>query len=228
MKEHPILFSGEMVRAILDGRKTQTRRVAKFAHGAFWDHGGWKPEVWVNGINWKTIDGNNEHLMPVRCPYGFIGDRLWVREKFRLGQGRKILYFDSDSRWAEGQGWKPSIHMPRAASRITLEIVSVRVERVQDISEEDARAEGVAPLFYPDDVKRRPELYQEPMPFFNYLWHGNHEAPRTLVDSWEHQFSSYASARDSYSSLWHLINAKRGYGWNKNPWVWVIEFKRVW
>jgi len=140
MKERPILFSGEMVRAIIDGRKTQTRRVV------------------------------NEAVAFPPCPYGAPGDRLWVRETFASfraeGQpvtprdARYVVLRDGAQVYADGKTypplaayaagafdaikWRPSIHMPRWASRITLEVVSVRVERVQSITEEDARAEGVA------------------------------------------------------------------------------------
>lgn len=133
MKERPILFSGEMVRAILDGRKTQTRRVIKPQGEPY------------------TI----EDVDVLKCPYGIPGDRLWVRETFAdlrgMGFGHKWAYradtpegSESDRiRIGYGVRWKPSIHMPRWASRITLEITDIRVERVQDITYIDAKAEGV-------------------------------------------------------------------------------------
>lgn len=171
-KERPILFSGEMVRAILDGRKTQTRRVMKHQNGA--------------------------HLAFQKCPHGNPGDCLWVRESFRLsvpaheGQTGYPIYranFKDDPILGI---WKPSIHMPRWASRITLEITGVRVERVRDISEEDAKAEG-----WPRD--------QELFPTVNTSYKAN---------LW-------------FERLWDSINAERGFGWDVNPWVWVLEFKRV-
>lgn len=126
MKERPILFSGPMVRAILDGRKTQTRRVVKPRQGMLDD--------------WTGLP----------CPYGKPGDRLWVRETcyFEQPHGEVIYRADPGSEKAldpefTGLRWRPSIHMPRWASRITLEIVNVRVERLQDIRVDDARAEGV-------------------------------------------------------------------------------------
>jgi len=143
MKERPILFSGPMVRAILDGSKTQTRRIAKEFNEM--------PNL--DGIlrRFPNID------VPVQkgCPYGTPGDRLWVRETWaheRDGTGcpddTGVLYRATDPGWDdEGTGlrWRPSIFMSRASSRILLEITDVRVQRLQEISEEDARAEGVTP-----------------------------------------------------------------------------------
>lgn len=131
MKERPILFSAPMVRAILDGRKTQTRRVVKLRNGQYMPP---SEKADING--WRQMLRN--------CPYGQPGDRLWVRETHfdakRLNEGRILYRADGDvSRF----GWTPSIHMPRSASRITLEVTGVRVERLQDISEADAVAEGV-------------------------------------------------------------------------------------
>lgn len=177
MKEHPIIFSGPMVRAILEGRKTQTRRVAKY------------------------------HTDVRYCQYGTTGDRLWVRENWNAQNqsGQWWHEVKRDERplhnWAwtnpvfpayesTPPRWLPSIHMPRAASRITLEVTGVRVERVQDISEDDARAEGVAPSIVGGDM-------------------GGIEY------------------RAGYQSLWDSINSKRGFGWDANPWVWVVEFRRV-
>ena len=194
MKEHPILFSGEMVRAILDGRKTMTRRVIKPQPVSI-------PEAKVAHANW---------IMQNRtCPYGQPGDRLWVRETWKPtrascaiatgidGPGTYVRYRADDSRrtvahsmkcrGADREPWHPSIFMPRWASRITLEITEVRVERVQDITEEDAKAEA------------------PPFPF-DY---------------------TPASYRSLFRALWDSLNAKRGYGWAANPWVWVISFKRV-
>lgn len=200
MKERPVIFNGEMVRAILDGRKTQTRRVIANV-GA------------DNCIplqkQTKTKDGIYTHVMDAPmyglCPFGQVGDRLWVREayqgplfnfdqmetyledtskferpefcEYRADGGKTPEYYDADDNLR--YGWKPSIHMPRWASRITLEITGVRVERLQDISEADAIAEGGTKHFNID--------------WFGPLW-----ASIYGVDSW-----------------------------NSNPWVWVIEFRRV-
>ena len=143
MKERPILFSAPMVRAILDGRKTQTRRIAKVTDkdckpGMITPLAGFVPRTIANHISY--------------CPYGKTGDRLWVRETFKQYNG--IISYKADGNWIsdfndidnfnphENIKWKRSIHMPRSASRILLEITGVRVERLQDISECDAKAEG--------------------------------------------------------------------------------------
>jgi hypothetical protein len=144
VKERPILFSGPMVRAILDGRKTQTRRVVKglpYAPLAFAEFTAADPSGF-----WGFGHANNP-IHCIHCPYGETGDRLWVRETHCKYGGGFIYRADYGNLTpiSDGVGgpWKPSIHMPRVASRITLEIVSVRVERLQDISEADAMAEGV-------------------------------------------------------------------------------------
>lgn len=193
-REHPILFSGEMVRAILDGRKSQTRRVVKL-NPAYVER--WKnepAEMWAR-----------------ECPYGQPGDRLWVRETFGLGQQSYnhtawITYRaggerDANDRYTEVAAWQdrnprcwyPSIHMPRWASRITLEVTGVRVERVQAITNEDAIAEGCT-------GGPGVEGYSEANP---------------------------ADPYEEYAILWDSLNADRGFGWNVNPWVWRIAFRRV-
>lgn len=152
MKERPIIFQGEMVRAILDGRKTQTRRPIKPQpeNGHYIDHCHWNKSGWAF---WKN---GGCTCVGTHSPPAFEGDRLWVRETFGedycgdffstpkgSGQKAQIVYRADGHDMSEcGTGWRPSIHMPREASRITLEVTEVRVERVQDISEEDARAEG--------------------------------------------------------------------------------------
>lgn len=190
MKERPILFSGPMVLAILEGRKTQTRRVCKardeikvHPNGQVLAHGGFLPEL--------------------VCPYGQPGDRLWVRETFRIRGGDEYAYQKHQGSVVYREGcelidsgpWKPSIFMPRWASRITLEIEAVRVERVQDITEEDALAEGCTRDFGPDGST--------------------------------HWGAGLVEAKTNYQVLWESINAKRGFGWGKNPFVWVIQFKRI-
>jgi hypothetical protein len=192
MKEKPISFNSEMVRAILDGRKTQTRRVIKPQPGV----GSYKGWVSSQGVwrNTQSFPGDRW-----KCRYGQVGDRLWVRETFWQGNsptyGKHCVVYHADKKiaWHEGTPFDnpdlekdfrkmPSIFMPRWASRITLEITDIRVERVQDISLEDMWCEGV--LGTSDEL---------------------------LASMWY--------------DLWNSINEKRGYGWEVNPWVWVVEFK---
>lgn len=146
-KIKPILFSGEMVRAILDGKKTQTRRVLKNQGHPRWN----KAELTKSG-RWMLFDASDPDchgFLKNSCPYGNHGDLLWVREKFKILQDSKQpLYAAKPSAEKTGRSippgnWKPSIHMPRWASRITLLVESVRVERIQDISYEDCLAEGM-------------------------------------------------------------------------------------
>ena len=234
VKERPILFSGPMVRAILDGCKTQTRRVLKPQPTEKPD-GRWS---WIASssergeqgkfqYSWPDPDGNaftirgREQAVRVRCPYGSVGERLWVREShaiytdaFTREKGDEVVLYraDSSAYWnmtpyahieAEFNPlrdtsdyepkWTPSIHMPRWASRLSLEIVRVGIERLQDISEADAYAEGVTiPDHYKFVSNGRPEDRNE--------------------------------ARVTYESLWESINGPGS--WSANPWVWVIEFKR--
>jgi hypothetical protein len=129
MKERPILFSGPMVRAILDGRKTQTRRVVKLRNDSCGD-----PIM------------PNDPRMP--CPFGGPGDRLWVKETHGPSAGGMVYRADGGTACPDGGKWRPSIFMPRWASRITLEVTGVRVERLQDISQADAMAEGVTQGVY--------------------------------------------------------------------------------
>lgn len=200
-KEKPILFSAPMVRAILDGRKTQTRRVLSRLSGlgAVTCFEGSE----TTGYDWALRDKRdmwnefrNDELMS-RCPHGTSGDRLWVRETWGLhdtqpsdGPENATVYYratDGDSHELRHQLWRPSIFMPRWASRITLEITDVRVQRVQEITEEDAIAEGSQCSGVPASLTNR----------------------------------------GAFAKLWDKINAKRGYGWDANPWVWAISFKRV-
>ncbi len=202
MKEHPILFKSDMIKAILDGRKTQTRRVIKpqphFPH---------MPDVYADlydgGPEWAFWMPDNRMTEPRtwKCPYGVPGGRLWVREKFavmsNMGFANKLprsVLYAADSSTSPNLKFRPSIFMPRWASRITLEVLSVRIERVQDISNADILAEGIIPL------------------------EGNPSAD----DLWDAFEDFYARA---FRDLWDSINAKRGYGWDKNPFCWVVEFK---
>lgn len=211
IKERPILFSAPMVRAILEGRKTVTRREIKTrmrsADTSFELHqqqdGSWRP---MHTFDESCMDDQGtEH--PILCPYGKPGDRLWVRETCLINDFRdggvpeaeradcQIIYrADGTPDW-EGEEelirWRPSIHMPRWASRILLEITDVRVERLQDITRADIRAEGLQcpPELASDDVSP------------NY--------------------------RDWYPAAWRELWESTGGDWETNTWVWVVEFKRV-
>lgn len=203
MKERPILFSGPMVRAILDGRKTQTRRI-------------YRGTPTIDGE--RHPDGSGETWTDWgRCPYGVPGDRLWVRETwycddYRVQRGpflevdgakeMTVYAADGPAGYEDGEPkWRPSIHMPRWASRITLEVTGVRVERLQDISEADAVAEGC--MSDVDQLKGLSHLRGS-------------DAARALP-------SRLLSARDAYRYLWLDINGPGS--WDANPWVWVVEFR---
>lgn len=187
MKEKPIIFSPEMVRAILEDRKTQTRRVIKSQPPANYH----SPGFLINAT-WafhKPSQGHIPHI--VKCPYGQTGDRLWVRETWAQKDRGQILTKADYNELVKVVGlpevpikWRPSIHMPRWASHITLEITEVRVEGVQQIGANDACAEGIG------DFGR-------------------------------------STPQKQFALLWDSLNAKRGYGWKTNPWVWVISFKRI-
>lgn len=196
-KERPILFSGPMVRAILKGHKTQTRRLVKPQPRYV--------QALSEGRFEQSADGGfDQGVIPLECPYGAPGDRLWVRETFfcnscdypdRTEHAKENLHYRADGTPDFGGEekeirWKPSIHMPRWASRIDLKILSVRTERIGSISDEDARAEGITP------------------------------SPPT---SWIYS----SDAVRKFRKLWDSINTKPGSRWSDNPWVWVVEFERV-
>ena len=205
MKSRPILFSGPMVRALLDGSKTQTRRILK---GSTEFKGSYNPDylhVHKNAPGWSDI-----------CPYGKPGDQLWVREtwgarfshadfggvalhwndlrgplkKYRTHQNLALYAMSANGQYCGG--WIPSIHMPRWASRITLEITGVRVERLHEISDADAMAEGME----------------------SYALNGKPSVTGKLNLPSEY-----------YRYLWESINGPGS--WDANPWVWVIEFRRL-
>ncbi|HEK2903370.1 TPA: hypothetical protein SMU01_003717 [Proteus mirabilis] len=232
MKERGIIFNAEMVRAILDGRKTQTRRIIKSVPATHNFHG------WVTSSTHAKDEGkacwaiDDSPLLkePIRlnCPLGKVGDRLYVRETWSVVShefdddglmidyvpdrptkavhempyghgyftGHVIYSADGDFTWGDDDGcidgrscWKPSIHMPRWASRITLEITDVRVERLNDISNDDAKSEG--------------------------CWYrrGGGVPDKAITPS------------DQFPTLWEEIYGDGS--WSSNPWVWVIEFKRI-
>lgn len=200
MKERPILFQSEMVRALLDGRKTQTRR-----------------DRYLKNINespdyrltWQGISGGvfgvrfdrPRKTIFIPSPYGAPGDHLWVRETFCIGHFNEIIYRATEpdqgcSHPEDMSPWKPSIFMPRRESRITLEITSVRVERLQDITEDDAKAEGVTI--------------------------GGTKFDHPSISNEEEYGRACGFA---YKDLWEKINGKGS--WDKNPWVWAITFKKL-
>jgi hypothetical protein len=254
MTDRPILFSGEMVRAILKGRKTQTRRAIKpvptFNGGGACHDADALQQDYVEPY-W---------VFPETCKYGKPGDLLWVRETFcahwgtpphdapqsyRIVTGDKLppikqengdLYQPTPSDimtiWYEAEGnkpfhmkWKPSIHMPRWASRITLRITDIRVERLHEITEADARAEGC-----------------EARPFPGPWWQGYRDlgdgqlfqqqavgetAPDWMIEPKKMPPTPWLdrSARDGFRSIWMGLHGPDA--WEVNPWVWVISFERV-
>lgn len=193
--ERPILFNAPMVRAILAGTKTQTRRVVKPA----------KDHLFGCQLAPHEIAGDINRGAFCNSVFGWPGDRLWVRETWAYGIHAMASARDEDGPFVYAatdstqhrlcEKWTPSIHMPRWASRITLEITAVRVEKLQDITEADAMAEGIVSAGDGNGCQ--------------------------LADTTHYM----ATARDSYASLWDHINGDNA--WDKNPWVWVVEFKRV-
>lgn len=183
-KGRPILFNGQMVRAIIEGRKTQTRRIVGNMHQDYVDVDDGRGVVgWVDNCTGREVVN-----YPKRCPYGQPGDRLWVRETWGQTIEDTVCY-RADEPMSIVTRWRPSIHMPRWASRITLEVVAVRVERLQDISEEDAISEGV-----------------EDLPFaYGYPVNGK----TALADS----------AESAFKNLWESINGPGSWGENPWVWV---------
>ena len=226
-KERPIIFSAPMVQAILDGRKTQTRRAVTLPHAN--PLGAWEPMTigGPNGGRTKAGDiipdqGAIWHTRTGEClasPYGQPGDRLWVREAFHTSPHFTCLYradYDDDARPAKvvaSGGWKPSIHMPRRLSRIDLEITGIRVERLQDISREDAIAEGIEPTHIDWLGRQQWRVYphQDGTPG---------EEVATYVGR-----PTTSRPIDSYKSLSLSINGPGS--WDRNPFVWVIEFRSL-
>ncbi len=207
MKARPILFSPPMVRALLGGRKTQTRRIVK-PQPAEGQTVGRCPYVRTGySLAECRADGTvgGCECRPFSCPYGWPGDLLWVRESYGLWRGLEPVYMADNP--DQMNRWKPSIHMPRAASRLTLEITDIRVERLQNISEQDARAEGL--ITGPDHLDTLCRDYRGDKTYSE----GGYALERTV----------WVQPVESYKSLWELINGEGS--WELNPWVWVIEFK---
>lgn len=202
MTERGMIFNAEMVRTILDGQKTQTRRVMKpqpdpcpAPRGGHW----WPSNVFKTMLHVEEEMQNGKGgwggLVGDACPFGDVGDRIWVRETwveagasaqdlklYRANYPAHVPTHYENVPPAEDVRWTPSIHMPRWASRILLEITDVRVEQLNDISEEDARSEGISG-------------------------------------------SSARDVKEAYAALWRSIYGSDS--WRANPWVWVIEFKRI-
>jgi hypothetical protein len=218
MKERPILFKGEMVKAILEGRKTQTRRVItpqpdEEDYGLDTTCLWYAPTIIVKDMEepGPEVFGFSSEERGWKCPYGAPGDRLWVREAFAKSPSGFIYKVNFDTSDGFGSSvvdletgdivplvWKPSIFMPRSLSRITLEIVKVRVERLQEISRDDVKAEG---------IKQSQE-------------DGYWLAPLAGVPDFP-----WRDAHMAYAALWNSINGAGA--WEKNPWVWVIEFRKL-
>lgn len=265
----PILFNTEMIGAILDGRKTQTRRVVKYYSNTPTRYGREKLYKMVEKLNDKPFYGAGFYkdsdvfvhegqtltdAIYFKSRYK-PGDYLYVREAWAEVEGCYgvlfIIYKADGNQYADDDhkftGWCPSIHMPKEAARIFLKVTGVRAERLQDISEEDAKKEGIARIFdylSEDDyndwqnrlIAHNPELHtetQEEQPYCNYLWHGHYGSfgmGNKTSDSWDYQYSGYEYANGSFSSLWNsllLLKDWDKYGWDANPWVWVYKFERM-
>jgi hypothetical protein len=238
MRERPILFSAEMVKAILDGHKTMTRRVAKPQPESKYSNGQWYPDRYNHTDDWcfwgkRGTDVSNKCGLPLfKCPYGQVGDRLWCKETFAYfgfvhqgdsifihykasynqNGGERLLHIPESAKRPEcSLKWRPSISMPRWASRITLEITNIRVERLQEITREDIWREGITESIVKCyDGKHGYEDWHTP---FKELWDSINAKPRPYT--WEDD------------NGWVHKDVAPAYSWESNPWVWVIEFKRV-
>lgn len=226
----PILFSAPMVRAILDGRKTQTRRIIKHFDGKTYatdpDRVYWRepddfpPELFVDQYKWWAYDvKSGSSALPVhgeRCRYGRRGDALWVKETFRsdveVSPPRRVFYYKADADVLLGRPytrevfgpWTPSIHMPRLASRIKLFVSDISIERLDQITDEDAIAEGIVKRDL-SGVDRKGLV----------MW----GLPEWTIEDLR------ASAREAFLHLFFSINAALRQG--SNPWVWKTTFRRL-
>jgi len=241
--ERPILMNADMVRPVLAGRKRQTRRpilLDEFQQSttdgydfAFRDsNGGW------NDVRLTDMLNPPSKKFPGACPFGKVGDRLWVRETWKPHCDDEIWtcvkyradgvcikptrWTDDEGAWCEGQEvttqWRPSIHMPRWASRITLEITDVRVQRVQDISEEDAKAEGC--------------IMEQPVDPGTWVCpkcngEGVHGAVGENLGYMEVDCVQCDTPIKRFRNIWDSIYANGPFAWDASPWVWALTFKRV-
>lgn len=216
MKERPILFKGDMIRAILKGRKTETRRqikpqpdysILKFGTDLEAHRCPQLGPVHLGRKQWglygKPYHSSSVPCFAYNCPYGQVGDRLWVRETWQNtlnNTGDEIITLYAADYSIEDyehlKPWKPSIYLAKRESRITLEIADIRVEQVQDITEEGAKAESV---IVPEALNILADFYKD------------HSTKHRII----------------FQELWNSINVKPGYSWDANPWVWVIKFKRI-
>ena len=201
MNTRPIIFSTPMIKAILLGQKTQTRRIVKQPYQHF-------PLV-TKHYTTNEFDFHHDQGIGLftRCPYGDPGDYLWVRETWQPGPfPQQPFNYKASCPFPEKTQWKPSIHMPKKACRILLALRGIKIERLQDIPEEDAKREGV--YYYGSDDPTQDD-------YKNYLYDdkGN-------CDPWGVQ-----TAKESFSTLWESIHGKNS--WGINPWVWVLEFQPI-
>lgn len=206
-KERPILFNADMVRAILKGHKTQTRRILNIDHPVVTGfvpnghHGYWMGTAKSEEVIQQYI---STFPLTVKCPYGLVGDRLWVRETFAVYGDEEMhtIHYRADRPehvGRKGMGYKPSIHMPRWACRLLLEITDIRVERLNAISKEDAAKEGFQQL---------------------------PATGRYVLNQGDQYFGGASSNPcELFKFLWEGVYGENA--WKQNPWVWVVEFKII-
>ena len=231
--DHPILMSDALVRATLSGAKTQTRRlITPLPEPPFLPQQSWGPkglEIAFGPAN-RREDGGPRWW---RCPFGGVGDRLWVRETWAANvpgcEWQRGLSYRADHRDPRGDGpanpmrWRPSIHMPRWASRLTLEITEVRAQRLQDITEQDARAEGL-PLNWTDGMPGWTEDagWLTPAGLANAERGEDCNEGGCIGGARAYVFS----AREALAAWWDHLNGERA-TWASNPWVWAITYRVV-
>lgn len=219
--ERPILFSTQMVQAIMEGWKRQTRRVINPQPHALTEAMRDYPRTnrwWAaskmeydNSVEYKNIGSDYQHDW--KCPYGKPGDLLYVRETWCRMDGD--YFYKSSVKYPDTLVWKPSILMPKEAARIFLKVKDIKVQRVQDISTKDIKREGLQ-IPTNDDRPLIPLTDK----------HFPHEYLKMAIQE-SRQFGEAELFRAFWIQLWDSINAKRGYGWESNPWVWVVEFEKM-